>query len=593
MVSASGRYVIVFNGEIYNHLENRKQIQDLDCGFPWRGHSDTETLLAGFDKWGIEETLRRSLGMLALAVWDRERRTLVLARDRMGEKPLYYGYIGHTLAFGSELKALRQAPGFSAEMDRGALALLLRHGYIPGPYTIFKGVAKLPPAAWAEFSTDAVRQRVWPEPNIYWSAKEAAFSGVANPLMFASDAEAVESLELMLRRSVADQTIADVPVGAFLSGGIDSSTVVALMQAQTSRAAKTFTIGFNEAGFNEAIFAKEVARHLGTDHTELYVSPKEVLSVIPKLPEIYCEPFADPTQIPNFLIAKLARMDVKVSLSGDGGDELFGGYSRYSLAVRVWRKVGRWPLSLRRAVASSIFALPPAVWEKLYGLAAFSIPKRLSKQAFSDKLYKAAELLCCDNRSSLYWHFMSHWMPENAVLQVVEPRTEFWGNACATLQFTEQMMLLDTITYLPDDILVKVDRAAMAVGLETRVPMLDHRLYEYVWRLPLQYKVRDGSGKWLLRQVLYKYLPRKLVDRPKAGFSVPIDSWLRGPLRDWAEDLLDESHLRADGYFNPAPIRRRWHEHLSGTRKWHYHLWNVLMFQAWHAAYKSERSANI
>jgi asparagine synthase (glutamine-hydrolysing) len=588
MVSPSERFVIVFNGEIYNHLEIRRTIQEANSNVRWRGHSDTETLLAGFDTWGLEETLRRSVGMFAFAVWDRKRHVLILTRDRMGEKPLYYGYTGGNVVFGSELKALRQAPGFKAEIDRGALGLLLRHNYIPAPYSIYKGMAKLPPASWVEFSVDAVHQRAWPEPNAYWSAKEAAAAGVADPLSFASDAEAVDSLDSMLRQSVAEQMVADVPVGAFLSGGIDSSTVVALMQAQSTRPAKTFTIGFNERAYDEAVFAREVARHLGTEHTELYVTPQDALNVIPKLPDIYCEPFSDTSQIPTFLVSQLARQHVTVSLSGDGGDELFGGYPRYFLAMRLWDRIQRIPVGLRRAAAKAILSVPSPAWDGLYGHVACLIPRKQRWAYPGEKLHLGASFLSSRNGGALYRQLVSHCAPRDLLLDVDEPATEFTKGEPGVSLLQEQMMLLDSVSYLPDCILVKVDRAAMATSLETRTPLLDHRLFEFAWRLPLHYKIRNGAGKWLLREDLQRYVPLKLIDRPKMGFGNPIDSWLRGPLRAWAEELLDESRLRNEGYFNPAPIRKKWFEHLSGERNWDSHLWDVLMFQAWYMARKSE-----
>lgn len=579
MFSACGRYVIVFNGEIYNHLELREQLGGLAPA--WRGHSDTETLLACFSSWGMEKTLKTTVGMFAIALWDRHEGKLVLARDRLGEKPLYFGYIGGAFAFASELKALTGLPGFSLDIDRKALALLLRHNYIPAPFCIYQGLAKLPPGTWLELTSDGVLHRALPAPCAYWSAVEAALAGVANPLAFASDAEATDALEAELARSVAGQMLADVPLGAFLSGGVDSSTVVALMQAQSSRPVKTFSIGFREGAYDEAVFARTVARHIGTEHTELYVTPEDALSVIPKLPTIYDEPFSDSSQIPTFLVALLARKGVTVSLSGDGGDELLGGYTRYFLAARVWRKIERMPHPLRRVAARMILACPPHAWDKLYGLADPFIAKQHRWPTLGDKLHKGAALLDCESGTALYQGLVSHWNPAGVVLGVREADTQLTGQLPAMPGLTEQMMLLDTISYLPDDILVKVDRAAMAVSLETRVPLIDHRVFEFAWRLPLHYKVRNGVGKWLLRQVLYKHVPQALIERPKMGFSVPIDSWLRGPLRDWAESLLDESRLRQEGYFNPAPIRQKWREHLSGARNWQYHLWGVLMFQAW------------
>ncbi|MGE5471032.1 MAG: asparagine synthase (glutamine-hydrolyzing) [Bacteroidota bacterium] len=579
MHSVCGRYVIVFNGEIYNHLALRQQLGNQAP--LWRGHSDTETLLACFSAWGIAKTLKSTVGMFALALWDRNTRKMVLARDRMGEKPLYIGFVGNSFVFASELKALTLLPGFSGEIDRGALALLMRHNYIPAPHCIYKGLAKLAPGTWLELGADNLAQRTLPPCQTYWSAVEAARAGVADPLVFASDANAIDALEQELSRSVAGQMLSDVPLGAFLSGGVDSSTVVALMQAQSSRPVKTFSIGFREEGYDEAVFAGEVARHLGTEHTELYVSPEVALSVIPLLPSIYDEPFSDSSQIPTFLVAQLARERVTVSLSGDGGDELFGGYNRYFLAARLWHKIERMPLALRSLAARLILTLPTHAWDKIIALAAPFIPKERRWPAAGDKLHKGAVLLNCENSTGLYRGLVSHWNPNDILQDVAEPVTQLSGSLPALPSFTEQMMLLDAISYLPDDILAKVDRAAMAVSLETRVPLIDHRVFEFAWRLPMHYKVRGGTGKWLLRQVLYKHVPRELIDRPKMGFGVPIDSWLRGPLREWAESLLDEARLRREGYFNPVPIGKKWLEHLSGARNWQYYLWDVLMFQSW------------
>ena len=591
MLSSCGRYVIVFNGEIYNHLELRGQLAHMPSPQPllpgeggvvsWRGHSDTETLLACFSLWGVEKTLKATVGMFALALWDRQTRTLVLARDRLGEKPLYYGYVGGAFAFASELKALRVLPGFAPEIDRGAMTLLLRHNYIPAPYCIFRGLAKLLPGTWLELSAEAMHKHVMPVPRAYWSAFEVALAGVSRPLTFDSDEQAASALEAELSRAVAGQMVADVPLGAFLSGGVDSSTVVALMQAQSARPVKTFSIGFREDGYDEALHASTVARHLGTEHTELYVSPQDALGVIPHLPTIYDEPFSDSSQIPTFLVAQLARKRVTVSLSGDGGDELFGGYLRYFLAARLWSRIERMPQALRRAAVRIIAALPPHAWDRLFRLVAPAIPRVRRWPAVGDKLHKGAALLNADNPMALYKGLVSHWDPAHVVLQAAEPDTMVTVAPTSVPSLTEKMMLIDAVSYLPDDILVKVDRAAMAVSLETRVPLIDHRVFEFAWRLPLHYKVRDGKGKWLLRQVLYKHVPPKLIDRPKMGFGVPIDAWLRGPLREWAEALLSEERLGRDGYFNPAPIRQKWREHLSGKRNWQYHLWDVLMFHAW------------
>lgn len=580
MTSASGRYVIVYNGEVYNHMDLRRQIETLGRAPGWRGHSDTETLLAAFDAWGVEEALKRCIGMFAIALWDRERRVLTLVRDRLGEKPLYYGWQGQgesaVFLFGSELKALRAHPSFRAAINRNALALYMRHNYIPAPHSIHEGIHKLPPGCMLSVSLNHRE----PEIRSYWSASQVMLDGGDARQQHRSPHEAVDELEVLLKSAVAQQMVADVPLGAFLSGGIDSSTIVALMQVQSSRPVKTFTIGFHEAGYNEAEHAKAVARHLGTDHTELYVTPQEAMAVIPRLPAIYDEPFADSSQIPTFLVSELARSHVTVSLSGDAGDELFSGYTRYTVAANVWRKLSRMPRPLRKAAARSITALSPDAWS---ALARWVMPPRF-RDRFGDKLHKGAGVLGSTSIGGLYHGLVSHWPdPSQVVLGGHEPLTPLTecDSALEGLDPVERMMALDLLTYLPDDILTKVDRASMAVSLESRVPMLDHRVVEFAWRLPQSLKQRDGVGKWALRQVLYRHVPQSLIDRPKMGFGVPIDSWLRGPLRDWAEALIDESRLRREGYLRPELIRQKWAEHLDGSRNWAYHLWDVLMFQSW------------
>ena len=575
MVSPSGRYVIAFNGEIYNFEDLREQLD----GYRWRGHSDTEVMLAAFERWGVEGALQRFNGMFAFALWDRTERLLHLARDRVGEKPLYYGWSGDTLLFGSELKALRAHPSWRAEIDRDALSSFLRYNYVPAPYSIYRGIGKLPPAHYLTVSTHARDAR--PQP--YWSLKHAAESGVKSPIGM-DEREAIDELDTLLRDAVRMRTVADVPVGVFLSGGIDSSTVVALMQAQSARPVRTFSIGFDEEAYNEAKHAKAVAAHLGTDHTELYVTPEQAMAVIPTLPEIYDEPFADSSQIPTILVSKLAREHVTVTLSGDGGDELFCGYVRYFWGRRIWNKIGRVPTGLRNLAGRALTAISPQSWNTLMGGVTRLVPATSLGELTGDRVHKLAEVLSVPSADVLYHGLISHWpRPDSIVHGAHEPATPItdprqWA---ALDDFTSRMMYLDAVTYLPDDILVKVDRASMAVSLEARVPLLDHRVVEYAWRVPLSMKIRDGQGKWLLRQVLYRYVPRALIDRPKMGFGVPIDSWLRGPLRGWAEDLLDERKLREGGHFDPAPIREKWAEHLSGKRNWQYWLWDVLMFQAW------------
>lgn len=583
MQAVSGRWVIAFNGEIYNHLQLRVELENASLAPAWRGHSDTETLLAGFDAWGIRATIEKCVGMFAIAAWCRQHKSLTLVRDRLGEKPLYYGWQGHgqnaVFVFGSELKALKQHPVFAAGIDRDALCLLMRHSYIAAPYSIYQGISKLEPGCLLSVS---VAEPV-PVVSRYWSASEVAQNGVANPFA-GTPTQAVDALERLLRSSVQQQMVADVPLGAFLSGGIDSSTVVALMQAQSARPVKTFTIGFNEEGYNEAVHAKAVAQHLGTDHTELYVTPQQALNVIPKLPQLYCEPFADSSQIPTFLVSQLARQQVIVSLSGDAGDELFGGYNRYVLAEKMWKKLSVVPVAGRRLAAQGMRAISPTTWNAIAKPLQALLPQSLQQANWGDKLHKAAGVLAAANVDQLYLGLVSQWDdPASVVIGGVELPTQLTGNALDLhgLDDIQRMMLLDTVSYLPDDILVKVDRAAMAVSLEGRVPFLDHRVVEFAWQLPQDLKLRDGVGKWVLREVLYRHVPKALIERPKMGFGVPIGDWLRGPLRDWAEALLDEQRLQREGFFQPEPIRKKWAEHLLGVRNWQHHLWSVLMFQAW------------
>ena len=586
MQSASGRSVIVFNGEIYNHPDLRRRLEaQRQDALPWRGHSDTEALLAAIEHWGLEEALRAATGMFALALWDRADRTLCLARDRAGEKPLYYGWQNGVFLFGSELKALAAHPAFEGDVDRDALTLLLRHGYISSPWSIYKGVRKLPAGTYVRLAARPSRQRAGelPEPQRYWSLHDVVAAGRAQPFEGAPE-DAVDALHDLLLRAVRGQMAADVPLGAFLSGGIDSSTVVALMQAQSGRPVRTFTIGFEEPGYNEAEHAKAVAGHLRTEHTELYVSAREAREVIPRLPRLFDEPFADHSQIPTFLVAGMARRNVTVALSGDGGDELFGGYEHYSSTPRMWRWLSAAPAPLRRLGAGAITALlalgPEGLPPRLLGL----LPMGQGRRWTPARARKLARLANCRTQEELYWRRISHWSSPGAVVRgAFEPETVLneaanWPDAP---ELAERLMAIDVLSYLPDDLLVKVDRAAMGVGLETRAPFLDHRVMEFVWRLPLSFRIRNARTKWILRRVLYEYVPKGLVDRPKTGFSIPLAAWLRGPLRDWAEALLDEGRLRADGFFDRRPIRRKWNEHLSGREAWENQLWSVLMFQAW------------
>jgi asparagine synthase (glutamine-hydrolysing) len=590
MRSISGRYVIAFNGEIYNFEDLRKELDGE--GFAWRGHSDTEVMLAAFERWGVSGSLERFNGMFAFALWDRTERVLHLARDRLGEKPLYYGRMGQTLLFASELKALRTHPAWRGEVDRDALAAYLRHSYVPAPHSIYRGIFKLPPAHHLVVS--ASDKGAMPAPRAYWSMRKAAEDGVANPLT-GSDEAAVDELERLLLDAVRIRTVADVPVGVFLSGGVDSSTIVALMQAQSDRQVKSFSIGFEEDAYNEAPYANAVARHLHTDHTELYVTAAEALSVIPRLPHIYDEPFSDSSQIPTILVSQLARQQVKVSLSGDGGDELFCGYVRYFWGRRIWNKIKHVPYGMRNLAGSALRSVPIQAWNSVIGGAGRLLASTSLKEITGDRLHKLADVLAVPSAEALYHGLVSHWESPSTVVHgsreaatiLTDPSQ--WAKLS---DFTQRMMYLDTMSYLPDDILVKVDRASMSVSLESRVPLLDHRLVEFAWRVPLSMKIRGDQGKWLLRQVLYRYVPRNLIERPKMGFGVPIDTWLRGSLRDWAESLLSERRLRQDGYFAPGPIRQKWAEHLSGARNWQYWLWDILMFQAWLDHQRSELSTH-
>lgn len=590
MLSASGRYVIVFNGEIYNYRELRTKLEQGNALSPgerekyvWRGHSDTEVILAACEAWGVHAALKQIRGMFAFALWDKKTHTLTLARDRIGEKPLYFGLVKGVLIFASELKALRAHPAFSAAINRNVLALFLRHNYVPGPYTIYEGIHKLPPGCEMSITADDLRRRELPPVQPYWQAREICERGQRERFN-GSDAEAVHELEMLLGNAVGGQMISDVPLGAFLSGGVDSSVIAALMQAQSRRPVKTFTIGFTEQGYDEAPHARAVARHLGTEHTELYVTPQEARDVIPLLPTIYDEPFADSSQIPTFLVARMARRDVTVCLSGDGGDELFGGYNRYFWTMNLGPRWAGVPRPLRAALAGMLTRLPAGSWDRFFSVLNRFLPRAWRYANPGDKLHKLAGILTMSSAEETYMDLVSHWKsPANIIPGACEPPTVLTEkNKHAQLrEFEHWMMSMDLVSYLPDDILVKVDRAAMAVSLETRTPFLDHRVVEFAWRLPLAMKIRNGTGKWLLRQLLYKYVPREMVDRPKTGFGVPIDQWLRGPLREWAETLLDAGRLTREGYFNPVPIRQKWEEHLSGCQNWAYHLWDVLLFQSW------------
>jgi len=571
MVSADGRFVITYNGEIYNFQELRPELEAR--GVKFRGHSDTEVMLEAFAAYGVEATVKRLIGMFTIGVWDRRDRTLSLVRDRLGIKPLYWAKFGKLFLFGSELKALRAYPGWSPSIDGSAVAAYVRHNCVPAPQSIYKGVRKLEPGTILTLAPEG-------EPRIerFWDARAVARAGLADPLRV-DDNELTDRLEVLLQDAVRRRMVADVPVGAFLSGGIDSSTVTALMKAANCGPVRTYTIGFDLPGFDEAPHSAAVARHLGTDHTELTVTAKQALDVIPQLPDMYDEPFADSSQIPTHLVSAMTRRHVTVALSGDGGDELFGGYNRYQLTKGAWRSLFLMPLPMRRMLAGMLTALPAGRWQQMFS----ALPGRVRPRQTGDKLHKLAAVLCAENDSDLYRRLVTHWEPAQIMLSEVEQQGMLWDDQVER-EFPgllERMQFLDLVTYLPDDILTKVDRASMAVALEARVPLLDHRVVEFAWRIPRRTLMRDGISKWPLRQVLYRHVPRGLVERPKTGFAIPLGEWLRGPLRNWAEDLLSEKRLREGGLFSVAAVREAWREHLSGRDNWKYLIWDVLMFEAW------------
>ncbi len=580
MISACGRYVMVFNGEVYNFEALRQQL--IPHGHRFRGHSDTEVMLAAITEWGLEAAVDKFIGMYAFAVWDCEQRILHLVRDRVGIKPLYYGWAGKTFLFGSELKALCTHPDFVAEIDRDALTLLLRYQYIPYPHSIYRGVSKVPPGCILTIARDGFPKEVTLKK--YWSAKRVAEEGEASRFQ-APAGEVIEHLDALLRDAVRMWMVADVPLGAFLSGGIDSSTVVAMMQAQSNRSVKTFTIGFYEADHNEAEYAKGVAAHLGTDHTELYVTPQEAMAVIPRLPSFYDEPFADPSQIPTYLISALARQHVTVSLSGDGGDELFGGYNHYVVGRFLSAQIRRIPQSFRSSFSRLLGRGYQQSTGPLLRIAKHVLPSVVRRGDMAAKFPKLAAALKAPDSSGVHLALVSHWQePQMVVMSGTEPPTPFTDPALRPelKDRTVQMMFRDFVCYLPEDILTKLDRASMAVSLEARVPLLDHRVVEFAQKVPLSMKIRNGQGKWILRQVLHRYVPRELIERPKMGFAVPVGEWLRGPLREWAESLLSEERLKREGYFHPKPVRKLWEEHLIGRVNWQFQLWDILMFQAWY-----------
>ena len=571
MISADGRFIITYNGEIYNFQELRPELEAR--GVKFRGHSDTEVMLEAFAAYGIEATVKRLIGMFTIGVWDRRDRTLSLVRDRLGIKPLYWAKFGKLFLFGSELKALRAYPGWTPSIDGSAVAAYMRHNCVPAPHSIYKGVRKLEPGTILTLPPDG-------EPRLerFWDARAVAQAGLADPLQV-DDTELTDRLEVLLQDAVRRRMVADVPVGAFLSGGIDSSTVTALMKAANCGPVRTYTIGFDLPGFDEAPHSAAVARHLGTDHTELTVTAKQALDVIPQLPDMYDEPFADSSQIPTHLVSAMTRRHVTVALSGDGGDELFGGYNRYQLSTGFWRSLSLLPRPLRRAIAATLTAVPADRWSQVLSV----LPAGMQPRQVGDKLHKLAIALCADDDSALYRRLVTHWEPAQIVPGAAEPKGLLW-DAQLEREFPgllERMQFLDLVTYLPDDILTKVDRASMAVALEARVPLLDHRVVEFAWRIPRQTLMRNGVSKWPLRQVLYRHVPHELIERPKTGFSIPLGEWLRGPLREWAETLLSEKRLRDGGLLSVQDVRRTWAEHLSGKHNWQYLLWDALMLEAW------------
>ncbi len=581
MAAASGRYVMTFNGEIYNHTEIRKLLADAGHTPDWRGTSDTETLLAAIDVWGLQTALTRCEGMFALALWDKDSRSLTLARDRMGEKPLYYGWQGAgqdaAFLFGSELHALKQHPAFAHNINRDVLPNYLRHGNVGEDQVIFSGIHKLRPGEMVHLSL----QDPTPVRTLYW---DGAAVTTPSSLLDLSPKDATDQLETLLLDAIDQQMMSDVPLGAFLSGGIDSSTIVGLMQHLSDRPVHTFSIGFHEKRYNEAEFAAEIATHLGTDHTELYVGTKELLDVIPRLSTIHDEPFADSSQIPTFLVAELARKHVTVALSGDGGDELFCGYDRYLQGARLWDKASKLPAGLRKIGSGALRALPATALNKIME------PLRKTpqgKEPNGQRLHRLADYGNSASVAELHRKMVAVWrFPQDAVIGATPPPSllaEALPDA-GNLNTSERMMQLDMLTYLPDDILTKVDRATMAVALESRAPLLDHRVVEFAWQLPFDLKVRDGQSKWLLREVLYRHVPRHLIERPKMGFEVPIGLWLRGDLRDWAEDLLSADRLKNEGFFDPKLIREKWQQHQAESHNWGRQLWAVLMFQDWLSA---------
>jgi asparagine synthase (glutamine-hydrolysing) len=575
MTSASGRWVVAYNGEIYNFPILRSELSASGIGF--KGTSDTEVILAAIEAWGLERSLKRFVGMFAFALWDSIDRVLYLARDRFGEKPLYYGWQGDAFLFGSDLAALRVHPQWADGIDRAALSLYVRYNYVPSPRSIHPGIKKLAPGTWLALSPQGSR---WIERHgCYWSALSVAAEVAANPFA-GSEADAEDLLHGLLRQAVSGQLMAEVPLGAFLSGGIDSTAVVALMQTAAQEPVRTFTIGFSDSGYDESESAKRIANYLGTAHRTCILDARDALAIIPRMPDFYSEPFADASQIATALVSRVAREEVTVALSGDGGDEVFGGYNRYVWGESLFRRTRCFPRWSRSLLRDALLAASPSAWDKLAGM----LPGIAAVRQPGEKLHKFAAALDAGSPQAFHDCLTTFWRSGNPVLGAPAevsggyPSAELWRS---NRGLTESMMLADTLNYLPDDILVKVDRAAMGFSLETRAPFLDHRLFAFVWSLPLHFRVRRHGGKYLLRKLLDRYVPREMVERPKSGFALPVHEWLRGPLRDWCEGLLNESRLRQEGFFDPVVVRKAWDEHLSGRKNRQYDLWSILMFQAW------------
>ena len=588
MISPDQESVIIFNGEIYNHLEIRKRLEEQGCLVKWVGHSDTETLLTAINFWGIENALKELIGMFSFVFYEIKKNKIILARDRFGEKPLYYGWIGGVFVFSSELKAIQEHPEFDNTISKTALAQYLRFSYVPAPQSIFNDIYKLEPGKFIDTQINNLEAKNF-DLKEYWSLSKVIEQGSLN--LISDEDEAITTMETTLSNAVKSQMLSDVPLGAFLSGGVDSSTIVAIMQKESISPVQTFTIGFDESDYDESVYAKDVANHLGTDHNEFFVTSKEALEVIPSLPTIYDEPFADPSQIPTFLVSKIAKQKVTVALSGDGGDEIFGGYNRYFWGPNIWSKVNWLPFRLRKIFAELILQIPIGGWSMIGKANNFFRPGVAGISSLGDKAYKLSDRLKrVHNIDELYLSLVSEWQDPSDLIQnyteddaqkTIHKFFEDSPKSISSKDSSSRMMYWDSVSYLPDDILCKVDRAAMATSLETRVPFLDHRVAELAWRLPLNMKIKKNQTKWILRSILYKYVPENLIERPKAGFGVPVGDWLRGPLREWAEDLLSKDRLVEEGNLKPDLIRRIWEEHLSGNYDWTPRLWSILMFQSW------------